>query len=167
MTWISDLNRASESEATAALMRVCGSTSWARSMAAIRPFLSAEHVFQAADEVWNTATRSDVIEALSHHPLLGQDMTALRAKFATTADWSADEQSGVRAASESDLNALAALNRAYLHRFGFTPVVCATGKSVTEMTALLQARFDNPPEIEWKIAAEEQRKITRIRLEKL
>jgi 2-oxo-4-hydroxy-4-carboxy-5-ureidoimidazoline decarboxylase len=59
------------------------------------------------------------------------------------------------------------LNRAYHERFGFVFLVCATGKSADEMLTLLRARIDNPPEIELRIAAGEQAKITRLRLEKL
>ena len=46
-------------------------------------------------------------------------------------------------------------------------LVCATGKSADEMLALLRARIDNPADTELRIAAGEQAKITRLRLEKL
>jgi 2-oxo-4-hydroxy-4-carboxy-5-ureidoimidazoline decarboxylase len=65
------------------------------------------------------------------------------------------------------LQALEALNRDYRDRFGFVFLVCATGKSADEMLALLRARIDNPAETELRIAAAEQAKITRLRLEKL
>ena len=45
--------------------------------------------------------------------------------------------------------------------------MCATGKSAEEMLQILKARLPNKPEEEIKIAAAEQAKITRIRLEKL
>ena len=65
------------------------------------------------------------------------------------------------------MQALAEGNAAYLKKFGFIFIVCATGKSAEEMLALLQARLPNDPEKELGIAAGEQRKITHLRLEKL
>ena len=52
-------------------------------------------------------------------------------------------------------------------KFGFIFIVCATGKSAAEMLALLQARLPNGRDAELKIAAAEQHKITRLRLQKL
>ena len=46
-------------------------------------------------------------------------------------------------------------------------LVCATGKTAAEMLALLRARLPNDPATELAIAAGEQAKITRLRLEKL
>ena len=63
--------------------------------------------------------------------------------------------------------ALAESNRAYRQRFGYIFIVCATGKTPEEMLALCRQRLGNDPETEFRIAAEEHRKITRLRLEKL
>ncbi|HYR07577.1 MAG TPA: 2-oxo-4-hydroxy-4-carboxy-5-ureidoimidazoline decarboxylase, partial [Longimicrobium sp.] len=63
--------------------------------------------------------------------------------------------------------ALADGNRAYEERFGHIYLVCATGKSADELLAILTARLDNEPEAELRVAAGEQAKITRLRLEKL
>ena len=65
------------------------------------------------------------------------------------------------------ISALAAGNTAYEKKFGFIFIVCATGKSAAEMLALLQERLPNSREQELANAAEEQRKIFHIRLEKL
>ncbi|HEX6625475.1 MAG TPA: 2-oxo-4-hydroxy-4-carboxy-5-ureidoimidazoline decarboxylase, partial [Pyrinomonadaceae bacterium] len=61
----------------------------------------------------------------------------------------------------------AAANRAYEQRFGFIYIVCATGKSAGEMLSILRARLGHDEARELRVAAEEQRKITRLRLEKL
>ncbi len=63
--------------------------------------------------------------------------------------------------------ALATGNQDYETRFGFIFIVCATGKSSEEMLAILKERLQNDAETEIALAAEEQRKITRLRLEKL
>lgn len=46
-------------------------------------------------------------------------------------------------------------------------IVCATGKSADEMLQILESRLSNDPQSEIKIAAGEQSKITKLRLEKL
>ena len=63
--------------------------------------------------------------------------------------------------------ALAEGNREYEQRFGFIFIVCATGKSSEEMLAILNYRLSNDGDTEIRTAAEEQRKITRLRLERL
>ena len=59
------------------------------------------------------------------------------------------------------------MNREYERRFGYIYIVCATGKTAEEMLVLARQRLRNEPDVELGIAAEEQRKITRLRLEKL
>ena len=98
---------------------------------------------------------------------IGADLDALRKKFASTATWASGEQSGVASADEETLRALQQGNIDYEARYGFIFIVCATGKSAGEMLAILQSRLNNDPETELRIAAAEQAKITRIRLEKL
>ena len=63
--------------------------------------------------------------------------------------------------------ALAQGNRKYEAKFGHIFIVCATGKSADEMLALLEQRLHNHPHEELRIAAAEQEKITRLRLQKL
>jgi 2-oxo-4-hydroxy-4-carboxy-5-ureidoimidazoline decarboxylase len=110
---------------------------------------------------------ADILEALQHHPRIGADLGELRKKYASTATWAAGEQSGAAAADEATLVALRDGNVEYEKRFGHIFVVCATGKTAGEMLALLQARMHNDPQRELGVAAAEQAKITRIRLEKL
>jgi 2-oxo-4-hydroxy-4-carboxy-5-ureidoimidazoline decarboxylase len=59
------------------------------------------------------------------------------------------------------------LNQEYEGRFGFIYIVCATGKSADELLELAHRRIENDRDTELRVAAEEQRKITRLRLEKL
>ena len=99
--------------------------------------------------------------------MIGADPEALRARFAGTADWSGEEQSGVQHADEDTLMSLAEANQAYIDRFGYIFIVCATGLTAEEMLRRLRVRLPHPAENEIRIAAGEQEKITRIRLEKL
>ena len=61
---------------------------------------------------------------------------------------------------------LAEDNQRYEERFGFTYIVCATGKSATEMLTILKRRLENDRETELREAAEQQRQIMQIRLGK-
>ncbi len=82
-------------------------------------------------------------------------------------DWATAEQSGVDRAPSDIREMLAEVNREYEKRFGYIYIVCATGKTAEEMLAIARDRLRNDAETELKVAVEEQRKITRLRLEKL
>ncbi|HEX2674536.1 MAG TPA: 2-oxo-4-hydroxy-4-carboxy-5-ureidoimidazoline decarboxylase [Polyangiaceae bacterium] len=161
------LNALSREDARAALTRCCGATRWVEGMLARLPFASHTAMYAAAVEVWAQLGPDDYREAFSHHPEIGANIDELRRKFATTADWSRAEQSAALGASEATLLALRDGNRAYRERFGFSFIVCATGKGADEMLALLQTRLKHSPDLELDIAATEQAKITHLRLEKL
>lgn len=161
------LNAAPEAAARSMLVRCCGATRWVDAMLGRRPFASDDALLGAADEVWSTMSEADVLEAFGHHPEIGASLDALREKFASTASWSAGEQSSVAAADEATLVALQRGNLRYRERFGFIFIVCATGKSAAQMLELLHARLPNDRDAELRIAAAEQAKITRLRLAKL
>ena len=72
---------------------------------------------------------------------------------------------GTSKATEAVLERLKALNDAYLERFGFIFIVCATGKSAAEMLALLEARIESDRATELATAAREQEAIMALRLE--
>ena len=158
-----ELDKAAEADARAILTRACGSSRWVDRMMQRRPFGSDARLLRAARIEWFGLTEADWLEAFSHHPQIG-DRASLAARFPATHDLSATEQSGVASASERVINELAAANQAYLDRFGFIFIVCATGKTAEEMLALLRARLPNSRATELRIAAEEQARITALRL---
>jgi len=139
-------------------------------MAAARPFATPDALSGAADAVWLSLAESDWLEAFAAHPQIGANTEAGRAGQpggAGAPSWAAHEQSGVRSASGDVRDRLAQLNREYQARFGYIFIVCATGKTADEMLAMLERRVSNDPAAELAIAAEEQRKITQLRLVKL
>ena len=148
------------------LFKCCGSTAWVNKML---PFFPAEdliEILEDAEEQWYQCSEEDWLEAFTHHPKIG-DVESLKKKFASTATWASGEQSGAAAASQQTLEALAKCNDEYEQKFGYIFIVCATGKSAAEMLQLLQQRLPNNPSEEIKIAADEQNKITKLRIEKL
>ena len=163
---IGELNALRHDEAARELLTCCGSREWARRMAAERPFADEADVLDCADAVWWELGPDDWMEAFRSHPRIG-GKKAEAGQTDRERAWSAGEQAGMGSAAEETQRALAEGNRAYEERFGHIYIVCATGKSADEMLALLKARLANDPATEIRAAAEEQRKITRIRLEKL
>lgn len=139
------------------LIKVCASRDWARRVLAARPFGSWEEMVWTANELWLSLDERAWLEGFAGHPRIGE----------RKAGWSSQEQSGTRAASDQTLQAIADGNRAYEEKFGFVYLVCATGKSAGEMRADLEARLQNDRPTELRRAAEEQAKITTLRLEKL
>jgi 2-oxo-4-hydroxy-4-carboxy-5-ureidoimidazoline decarboxylase len=157
------IDEASPAEARRLLTACCGATRWVDGMVRRRPFGSHQAILAAARDVWWSLEPGDWREAFTHHPKIG-DKEALRGKFENTRALSEAEQSGVSSALDAVLDALAEGNRDYEERFGYIFIVCATGKSAQEMLALLQARITHDPATEIRIAAEEQAKITALRL---
>jgi OHCU decarboxylase len=131
-----------------------------------RPFASEEELLCVADEVWGSLSERDWREAFAAHPRIGSrhDVGELSPEARA---WAEREQAGAAAASRATREALADANAAYERRFGYLFIVCATGKTADEMLSLCRARLDGSPEHELRVAADEQRKITRLRLEKL
>ena len=166
---IEQLNALSQNAACAEFARCCGAPKWAAHLTEMRPYADAESVYQESEIAFDELERDDWLAAFSHHPRIG-DVDALRAKFSTlaaTKEWAGGEQSGTRQASEQTLRALSKRNAEYENKFDHVFIVCATGKSADEMLSILESRLPNESDTELDLAATEQRKITRLRLEKL
>ena len=163
---LSQLNALSNSLAEQELLNCCGSRAWARAMARRRPFAGLESLAQAAGEVWWRLDPEDWMEAFQAHPRIGQRASMVDAS-PQTRDWSAEEQSAMSRAGVGLTTALEEANQEYFSKFGYIFIVCASGKSAEEMLAFLRSRLSNSPERELRAAAEEQNKITRLRMEKL
>ena len=161
-----DLNNLSINQRKEHLRNCCGAERWVEKMNQQFPFPNKEALLQKAEETWNDLNEADWREAFSHHPKIG-DIKSLKEKFASTANLAANEQSSVQQASQKTIEELAAGNAAYEEKFGYIFIVCATGKPAEEMLRLLQERLPNNKKDEIKIAAAEQAKITKLRLQKL
>lgn len=161
---LNDLNTLDDEQAIAALLRCCGCSRWARLMASARPFADARAMTEAADRIWASLGAPDYLEAFAAHPKIESGRSG---GSGLSDSWSDDEQAGVRRASADVQQRLADANLEYEARFGYIFIVCASGKTAAEMLALLEARLHHPPDEELAIAADEQRKITRLRLQKL
>ena len=158
-------NRLSVEEAVQEILPCCGSTSWARALVARRPIDDETSLMAASDEAWWSLQASDWMEAFSKHPRIGERKAPIAASVQSAA-WSAQEQRNLAGAGESVQIALGEGNREYERRFDRVFIVCATGKSAAEILEILRRRLRNDDACELRMAAEEQRKITNIRLTK-
>lgn len=131
-----------------------------------RPYHSHDDLRQRTIAHWQTMHKDDLLEAFAGHPKIG-DLSSLKEKFHGTSTHASQEQSGVESASEAVLEQLAEFNNAYENKFGFIFIVCASGKSAQEMLNIIKVRILHDYGKELTIAAEEQLKITLIRLERL
>lgn len=154
VAWFNSLSR---DEAERRLLACCGSRAWASGVAAGRPYSNLPALMQVADTVWIELTPSDWLEAVKAHPRIGDS-------GGHSPDTSRTEQSRIMGAGVEALAVLAEENRRYEARFGHVFLISAAGRSAADVLAALRQRIDTDPETEVKVAAEEQRKITRLRL---
>jgi OHCU decarboxylase len=131
-----------------------------------RPFDSFDDMKARASLIWNALKEPEFDEAFRAHPRIGEKKAEAH-QSVTAKTWSKSEQSKVDDASEAVRAELREINKAYEEKFGRIYIVCATGKSAEEMLAIAKERLNDPPDVELKRAAEEQRKITELRLEKM
>ena len=143
---VPELDELPSAPAAELLRACCGSARWVDAMVGRRPFHTLDVLLAEAEDAWWSLEPDDWLEAFAHHPRVGE---------------------GVAATPQDARGPRGAANREYERRFGHIYIVCATGKSAEEMLAIARTRLANDAEVEVRVAAEEQRKITRLRLEKL
>ncbi len=157
-------------EAENEILACCGSSAWGRQMASHRPIASEAALLSAANKIWESLSEADWAEAFRSHPRIGGSGAGQLPRTQNLPQrseaWSAKEQSGVLTAGDTLKVALAEVNLEYERRFGRTFIVCATGKSASEILVILRQRLQNNHETELREAAEQQRQITEIRLKK-
>ena len=147
---IEKLNRMPPNDRRASLLSCCGSTRWAEEVSGLLPMWDVGQLLILGERVWRELGREDWLEAFRAHPKIGERRAAAPAGE-DARRWSEGEQSRARATSTETLDALSQANREYEEKFGF----------------ILRARMRNDAETELRVAAEEQWRITELRIKKL
>ena len=147
-------------EAVETLLEVCHSQRWAIRVAAGRPYVDVASLLARADETWMALDPRDWLEALDAHPRIGE-------RGGKSAAASAREQAGVGLAPADVQEAITAGNVEYEARFGHVFLISAEGRSAEEILANLRSRLTNDADVELRVAADEHRRITRLRLQRL
>ncbi|HEY9313187.1 2-oxo-4-hydroxy-4-carboxy-5-ureidoimidazoline decarboxylase [Williamsia sp.] len=152
---LESFNELRQSQAIHALYECCTSRIWAIRVAAGRPFVDQEALFERADLILAELTDADLDEALDGHPRIGDKPDNAS---------SASEQSGVTGAEAEVLNDLRKGNAEYEAKFGHVYLVFANGRPAAELLAILKERLRNSPETERRVMRMELSKINRRRL---
>ncbi|MFI5299263.1 MAG: 2-oxo-4-hydroxy-4-carboxy-5-ureidoimidazoline decarboxylase [Polyangiales bacterium] len=163
---VSAIDALPSDEARARFLQCCGSRAWVEAMIAARPFATRERLHSKADVAWSALDGVAWLEAFAAHPRIG-GAREVASKQGVERVWTTNEQAGAARASDDVKAAIAHENEAYEARFGFLFLICATGKSAEDLLAACRARQRNERDAELAIAAEEQRKILHLRLDKL
>lgn len=142
------------------LLATFASRKWAGRVAAGRPYRDLAALFETCDSAWGQLEPADWLAAFAGHPRIGE-----RGGHAPIS--SEREQAGVRTASAEAMDALAEENRRYEARFGHIFLIFASGRTADEVLVELRRRMANSADVELAVAAEEHRKITRLRLERM
>ena len=157
---LASFNRRSRGEAEQSLLECCGSQAWATAVAAGRPYADLPALMEAADVVWAKLKPHDWLEAFTAHPRIGE-------RGGRSPASSNREQQAIMSAPREVLGLMVEGNRLYEERFGHVFLISAAGRSAEDVLAALRERIGNDPKVELKVAAEEQRKITRLRLKSM
>ncbi|MCG8460163.1 MAG: 2-oxo-4-hydroxy-4-carboxy-5-ureidoimidazoline decarboxylase [Holophagales bacterium] len=145
----------------------CGSRRFREGLLDTRPWITVDGLLRSLEIAFDALARDDWLEAFAAHPRVG-DRRALRSRFGPRAGaWSQGEQEGMDGASEGLLVRLEEGNRRYEEKFGHVFLICATGLDAERMLHFLERRLPNDAETELGVAAAEERRIVRIRMEKL
>ena len=134
-------------------------------MASNRPMDEEAALLAVSDEIWRGLGEADWLEAFRSHPRIGETRAEKDSATQSSA-WSAQEQQKAATADEAVKMALKWGNREYEQKFGRIFIVCATGKSASEILEILRRRLHNDEANELQLAAEEQRQIMHVRLKK-
>jgi 2-oxo-4-hydroxy-4-carboxy-5-ureidoimidazoline decarboxylase len=156
-------NNARPEVALAELTACCASPCWAAAVAGGRPYPSVDAVLERASATLRELDEAEVDKALAGHPRIGERPVHTLAAHAS----SSREQAGVADADADTLAALAEGNRVYERRFGHVYLVCADGRSASELLAVLRGRLSNDPATERRVLRGELEKINRLRLARL
>lgn len=136
----------------------CASSAWARGLETARPFADFASALEASDAAWEKLSAEEMRAAFAAHPRIGDRSGSA---------WSRQEQATSATGDDETARALETGNRDYEARFGHVFLINASGKGSSEILAELRRRMTNEPGDELSEAAEQQRQIARIRLEKL
>ncbi|MDX6391834.1 MAG: 2-oxo-4-hydroxy-4-carboxy-5-ureidoimidazoline decarboxylase [Streptosporangiaceae bacterium] len=159
---VAELDRASPGHAATRLRPSCASIRWIERLVGGRPYESLEALTAASDAAIAALSWPDIEEALAAHPRIG-DRTPGSSREAS---WSRQEQAATAGAGGDVQARLRAGNAEYEERFGHVFLICATGRSATEMLSALDGRLGNDAAAERAIVRSELADIVRLRLAK-
>jgi len=160
---VSRFNALPEDQARSSLIACCASPTWVQRVLAARPYATVEQLLHVAEDACRSLSPSDVDQALSAHPRIG-DRAQGGSREAT---WSRQEQASVGDADAAVRARLHEGNLAYEQRFGRVFLIRAAGRTPAQILTELQRRLGNDAEHEQREVVDQLAQIARLRLENL
>jgi 2-oxo-4-hydroxy-4-carboxy-5-ureidoimidazoline decarboxylase len=163
----------SPDDAEQALLACCACASWARVVAAGRPYPDRGALRVAAVAALGELSWPQVRQALDAHPRIGERRRTDPASHSREQSrsrgqsWSRQEQSAVDSSSEAMRQALAEANAAYESRFGHIFLIAAAGRSDVEMLEAARLRLRHDDAVEREVVRTELATIAAQRVERL
>ena len=145
------------------LRAALGVERWVAEVQVAGPFESLQQLVEVAHKAATPLSESEIDEAVSHHPRIGERPVG----DGTSQAFSRTEQASADADDVQLADAIAAGNAAYEARFGRVFIIRAAGRSRAEIYTELTRRLDNRGDIELAIVGEQLRDIAMLRLETL
>jgi 2-oxo-4-hydroxy-4-carboxy-5-ureidoimidazoline decarboxylase len=140
-----------------------GSQAWAAALAATRPLPDEAALLKASTAIWRTLPEAAWQQAFDSHPRIGQQHAQTHATEESLR-WSSQEQRTALATDDAARLAIEEANHRYEQKFSRIFIVCASGKTASEILGTLERRMRNDPATELHEAAEQQCQITQLRL---
>jgi 2-oxo-4-hydroxy-4-carboxy-5-ureidoimidazoline decarboxylase len=162
---LSEWNSLDRGAAAEVVLPCCGSRAWAAELAARRPIADDATLLKESSDVWRALPVEAWLEAFDSHPRIGELKPQGHATDESLKS-SATEQAVALSADDTAKIALKDANRRYEVRFGRIFIICASGRSASEILVALEARMKNDDATELREAAEQQRQITALRLKR-
>jgi 5-hydroxyisourate hydrolase/2-oxo-4-hydroxy-4-carboxy-5-ureidoimidazoline decarboxylase len=143
----------------------CASRVFARKLAAIGKYEEFADLVAAARHIWWSETSvPEWLAAFAAHPKIG-DAKAVETNPGAFAEFSRGEQAAAAQTSTVEVaEELQLWNTRYAEKFGHIFIIFARGRSAPEILAALKERYNRMPHEELQTAAQEQMKITELRL---
>jgi OHCU decarboxylase len=148
------------------ILACCGSQAWAEKMAAQRPIVDEVALLAANEVACKSLTESDWSAAFRSHPRIGEAAAQAAATSERSRSWSREEQGNVAVENDDIKMKMVEGNRDYERRFHRIFVICAAGKSASEISENLKRRLANDDATEFQEACTQQRQIAHLRLKK-
>ncbi|MFD4183052.1 2-oxo-4-hydroxy-4-carboxy-5-ureidoimidazoline decarboxylase [Rhodococcus sp. NPDC058514] len=151
-------NALPERGAVHALFACCCSVTWARQVAAGRPYRAHTELLTAADTELFELSEADIDRALECHPGVARRAQSTASSLEQSACWAPDE---------ATMSAVIDATARYEERFGHVYLWCAAGRDATELLGDLTHRLGNTPDTERKTMLGELAKINRSRIQRM
>jgi len=145
------------------ILPCCGSGAWATALTTERPIADEPSLINLSSSIWLNLPKDAWQQAFDSHPRIGQKHAQTHATEESLR-WSAQEQQAALSEDEAAKLALETANQHYEQRFGRIFIVCASGKTSSEILVILEKRMQNDDATELCEAAEQQRQIIELRL---